>query len=577
MKILWLFFIVLLSASSSFSALYNEISQFEREAVDEALSLYSLKPEKNPSKKTIEKIFIYTKSPFSKEAGFLSFLDHLHINTNDEVIRQYLFVHEGEVYDASAIRDSEISLRRQGIVRSLAIIIPVKNKSTPQNSIDLLVVSRDLLTLRPSLSFEGNADLLTDLMVGLGEHSIAGNNKSIAAFYELKQPVHVISARYFDPHLFGSALEFSIKPGLLFSRKDFSFDGFVGELSLERPLISENDKWGYGINFDYGSKPIIDFNGSHVRTYDIPSTKIAENIERKYRWRYSKGRIQVRRSFGTLYKKEIFTSYGLTIKKPTLHEDLSLSEAEKEAFKRDVLPKDELESFVTLGFAYFHNQFITLYDYNNFRLAEPKRLGPNLTLSVDLSSKEVLFSDNSFIRPESKLSYSLAMGNDAMLTASVSTSNRYDGAFTDNTYKYGLSLISPQFFDLFRVIIDGRLSTALDNRDNQNFSLGADTGIRGIKSGFYKDSKAFRTNLELRSAPLDLWIFHLGLVLFYDTGSAFNKWDKVNTTQSLGFGLRILLPQISSQLFRLDIGFPIAGRGRDEHVVVPSFGTGQAF
>jgi hypothetical protein len=565
-----------LGAEESKGALYSQISKFERETVDEGLTLYGLVPEENPSG-LVTKIHFYTKSPFSKEAGFLSFLDRIHINTKDEIINQYLFQKEGEIYDKAAVRDSEQSLRRQGLVRSLAVVVPVKSKDPSVKGLELLVATRDLLTLRPTFSFEGNAEVLTDLMVAVGEHSLFGTNKSVATIYEMKQAMHILSGRYFDPQLFGSRLELNVKPGFIFSRDHFEYDGFIGEFGLERPLISENDKWGYGLNLEYGSKPIIDFNGGQIRTFDVPSTKIQENIERRYRWRYGKGRIQGRRSFGTIYKKEIFSSYGLNIKRPALSEDLNLNEIEKEAFQQDVLPKNELESFVTFGFSYFHNEFMTLYDYNNFKLAETKRSGPSLTLSADFSSKEILVSDHSFIRPESKLTYLLPFNYDAFGMASISTSNRYDGEFSDNTYKFGLTLVSPKILKIARLVFDGRLSTTLDNRDNQNFSLGADSGIRGVKSGFYRGSKAFRTNLELRSAPLDLWILHLGLVLFYDVGTAAKEWSDANATHTLGLGLRVLTPQISSQLFRIDIGFPIFGRGRDEHIVVPSFGTGQAF
>lgn len=560
------------------SALYEEISLLERDAVDEALKLYELTPEPHPVGKKVTQIHVYTKSPFSKEAGFLSILDYLHINTKDDIIRRYLYLKEDSVYDASAIRDSEQNLRHLTLVRSLAVIIPVHKKNHPQkDSVELLVVTRDLLSLRPTFNFEGNSEVLTDLMIALGEHNIFGSNKSIQAIYEMKQAMHLISTKYFDPQLFGSHLELNLRPGIVFSRNDFKYDGFIGEFSLERPLISETDTWGYGLNFDYGSKPIIDFNGGQIRTFDLPKTKAHESIERRYRWRYGKGRIQARRSFGRTYKKEVFASYGINIKRPSIYEDLHLNEEQREAFIKHVLPKNELESFVTFGFSYFHNQYMNLYDYNNFKLAENKRIGPNLTISADFSSKEVLLSDNSFIRPESKFLYLLPFGSDSFGQISLSTSNRYDGSFADNTYKYGLTLVSPKILNLARIVFDGRLSTALDNRDNQNFSLGADSGIRGVKSGFYKDSKAFRTNFEIRSAPLDFWIVHVGLVLFYDVGAAFKEWDEVNATHSLGVGLRILTPQISSQLFRLDIGFPIFGRGRDYHVAVPSFGTGQAF
>jgi outer membrane translocation and assembly module TamA len=77
--------------------------------------------------------------------------------------------------------------------------------------------------------------------------------------------------------------------------------------------------------------------------------------------------------------------------------------------------------------------------------------------------------------------------------------------------------------------------------------------------------------------PFDWWIFHFGGVVFYDVGAAFDKWHEANATHAIGVGLRFLAPQISAVLFRVDVAFPIYGQGKEHHVVVPSFGTGQAF
>ncbi len=41
------------------------------------------------------------------------------------------------------------------------------------------------------------------------------------------------------------------------------------------------------------------------------------------------------------------------------------------------MPRNELESYVSLGAAYFQNKFLTLYDYNNFKLQEVKIAWPS--------------------------------------------------------------------------------------------------------------------------------------------------------------------------------------------------------
>lgn len=569
--------LLIISSLSCEATLYGDLSSLERDLVEVGLATFDLVPEDKPENKVVGKIHILTISPFTDDSGFLTVFNHLHINSREEIVRRQLYQKEGEIYDPGAVRDSELALRGLNLIRSMAVIIPVKAISEKRNEIDLLVVTRDLLSLRPSFSFKGSIDLLTNATVSLGEYNFLGYNKSIVGIYEMQQGQHIWAASYFDPRLFGSSLQLSLKPSIVLLRDTFKYDGIMGDFKIERPLLSEKDKWGFGVDLTYGSRSVIDFNGSKVRTFEIPTSNGVERFEHKYRWRNGKGSLFGKYSLGRTYKKEFFARYGFNVKRPSIPSDVDVDEAKKQFILKNLLPKDEFESFITLGFSYFHNKFLTLYDYDNFKLIETKRTGPVITLSNDFSTRAVLFSDHDFLRPELKVTYLQQIYNDSFAYLSISTSNRYDGSFQDNIYKYGVTLVSPKILNAGRMVFDGRLSTMDRNRDNQKFVLGSDSGIRGVESRYYSGEKGFRTNLELRSAPLELWIFHIGAVIFYDVGAAFDEWHKANATHAIGLGLRFLAPQISAVPFRVDLAFPIYGKGRDYHVVVPSFGTGQAF
>lgn len=575
-RFFFLYFCLFALPPFGYATFYHELSTLEQSMVNEGLQLYQLKPDENPTGKVVRRIYIITGSPFTDDSGFLTLLNRLHINTKEHIVRRELFQKEGELFDEAAIRDSEMVLRSQDQVRSLSVIVPVWPKAhASKHEVDLLVATRDLLSLRPTFNFKGSLGTLTNLMVALGEDNLFGYNKSIVGVYEWQQSGHIFSARYFDPRMLGSRFQFTIRPTLIFAH-DFKFDGFLGDLRAERPLLSERDRFGYGIDISYGNRSIIDFNGGKVRTFSVPTINGIETYERKYRWRNGKGSLFGRLSFGTLYKNEVFFSYNLNVKRPSIINESSLSASLIEHYKKHILPRDELESYITLGFSHFSNKFLTLYDYDNYKLQETKRIGPSITIANDFASKTI-FSDNNFLRPEVKLSFMQPLNQDSFFNLSVSASTRYDGDFTDNINKYGFTIISPKLYGLGRAILDGRLSMLYKNRDNQKFILGSDSGIRGVESRFYDGTKGFRTNLELRSAPVALWIFHAGLALFYDVGAAFDQWQKANPTHALGFGFRFLAPQVSALPFRIDLAFPIYGPGQKSHVIVPSFGTGQAF
>ena len=72
----------------NWATLYSQLSSFEKVLVDKALAKYHLVPDGQPDNKVIGKIYIFTISPFTKESGYLTLLNYLHVNTRDSVIRR---------------------------------------------------------------------------------------------------------------------------------------------------------------------------------------------------------------------------------------------------------------------------------------------------------------------------------------------------------------------------------------------------------------------------------------------------------------------------------------------------------
>jgi len=65
------------------------------------------------------------------------------------------------------------------------------------------------------------------------------------------------------------------------------------------------------------------------------------------------------------------------------------------------------------------------------------------------------------------------------------------------------------------------------------------------------------TNVEFRTQPLELFTVHAGLVLFYDTGSAFDQSPSL--VHTVGIGIRALFPQLDIQPVRIDFGYAFNG------------------
>jgi hypothetical protein len=65
--------------------------------------------------------------------------------------------------------------------------------------------------------------------------------------------------------------------------------------------------------------------------------------------------------------------------------------------------------------------------------------------------------------------------------------------------------------------------------------------------------------IEARSLPFPVWVLRAGGVVFYECGSAADSLALMRLYQDVGFGLRLLIPQTSRDLFRFDLAFPLVG------------------
>jgi hypothetical protein len=63
--------------------------------------------------------------------------------------------------------------------------------------------------------------------------------------------------------------------------------------------------------------------------------------------------------------------------------------------------------------------------------------------------------------------------------------------------------------------------------------------------------------VEFRARPFELLSSWVGLVWFWDAGSAFDT--TLALTHTVGVGLRLLLPELNREVIRVDFGFVFGG------------------
>lgn len=558
-----LFFSIFTNARS-----FDTLSSLERKSAKRALKKYQLEISSDYKNKQIGQIYVYVEEPFTKNQ-FLSFSNLFHVNTKESLIRKDLFITTKDIYSEEKIFDSEQTLKNS--TRVFAFILPVKsiNNNNDSKVIDLLIVSKDIISIYANCNFNVSSWSFNNLDLSFGETNFLGLNQKLIFNYNLDPINHAVDFYYFVPLLSGWQIKF--RPGMYIGKDQEHTLGYYANADIAYPLRSFSDKWGFLASFTAYKKLLMDVRDNVVNKVKV----LDKQIEKRYTYQDILSEIKFDRSFGYLYKKELYFGHKTHYKKSIPAKSLQLNTKEEEFFTNNYLPKNELESFVFIGTKYFENRFLNLYSYDTFSLQETLRLGFNADFSLDMAST-IIASDKLFLRPNMYLSYTFSFINDGFLSINAFASSRIKG-FENTRYSGTILLVAPQLFKSIRNVARVYYTETINNKDNLSYSLGSNTWLRGIKPRFFRGSKVFSSNLEARSVPLDLKIVQTGLIAFYDVGLAFNEWKKFNPTHSVGLGLRFLVPQLSNQVVSLDAAYPIYSSAPAQDRIIFSFNVGQKF
>ncbi len=206
------------------------------------------------NKKYIRKIRIETIDPFgysSKEtkekARWYDWLaDHLHANTRNSTVNNYLLFEEGEEYNAQKLYESERLLRAMPFVNR--VNISVSDSTSSKDSIDVIVKVLDSWSLKPRISYSGSK-------IGLGatEENVLGLGHTLDFLYrnDSKEKQDYLLGSYTTYNLLGTYIN-----AQLLGERDFSKNERIN-FSLRRDFFSPLTKWAGGFTFEYFKRKVL--------------------------------------------------------------------------------------------------------------------------------------------------------------------------------------------------------------------------------------------------------------------------------------------------------------------------------
>lgn len=558
------------------------LGNLERQAVVRALVLRNLEIDPAPQGKTVGALHVWTAPVFGEDERIFRWANVFHISSKEYVIEREILLRPGEVWDQETIDETQRKLR-DPVFTTLAVVVPVlPQPGAPPGTVDVLAVSRDIFSLRMNSNYELQDGRFTFLTLSLSENNFLGRRKFVAVVFLMDQATFYLGPLFVDKNVLGKRHDLRLRGGPIFKRSDYSLEGSESSWQLSRPLWSLDSKWGWVVQADHRFAVERSFVGGDLRTYDAPSTAADDMLPYEYHQRRWSAGASVTRAFGEEVEHRVKAAYDLTSQRPEVLSTFMGSPEARADFIANVLPRNERTGVLYGAYEIFTPRYREYQDVDSFDLAEDTRLGPRAEVTLG-AGLELLGSDVNFGRATFEGGITQAWGGGGLATLGGSFSTRLEaGAFVDRVASISGRVVSPNL-GIGRLVGEVRASGIFRDESNRFLVLGGDNGLRGYPVGYLAGDRRLVVQTEFRTRSVKLFLgSRWGALFFYDLGGADQLIDDVKLYQNVGIGIRALGPQLSPEVFRFDLAFPLTPysvRGVEYGIWPPRFIAGyrQAF
>ncbi|MBK8259579.1 MAG: hypothetical protein IPK82_43855 [Polyangiaceae bacterium] len=552
-------------------------SPYERETIQIGLSRTSRELDPKPEGKIIEGTDVITldviepRDPIPLRLQGL--VNWFHVTTKPHFVRRELLYRDGDRYERRIIEESARNLRG---LSQLSVVILIPTKGSAPDRVRMLLVTKDLWSLRIPLEYRlTSSGALEYLQAQITEINLLGTHHQASFNFNYNPDTVSWGGTLIVPRIWDSRYRFVADANVIFNYREGQAEGTYGTVSYYQPLFSLATEWSYGatINWNVGvtrryiASEVSEFDpeatGNPCRPRKVPTEEEPNpvpGIPCKYHRDIQTGDIFLTRSFGRTVKhnfrasvfatREVYRPFDLTGFDRNLRDD----------FEHRVLRLSDSRFGAALQYQTFEARFMRLLDVEKMGLQEEYQLGHNLIVRASPAFAPIR-DDKSVVSLFAGASYTVPLG-DGFFRGYVESQTAFEPKrISDGSVDVGARIITPRITlpstKVGRFVFDARLLHRYQNYLNDFSALGGNTRLRGYPSNLFAGKDLLAFNLEFRSRPFELLKAQLGGSLFYDVGDAFTGFDKLRIKQSVGAGVRILLPQVNRIVIRGDWGFPL--------------------
>lgn len=530
-------------------------SPYERETIALAARAERGRVEPDPEGKIVEEVLLRPLDVFEPRdplPGFFEdFLNVFHATTRPFILEREVLQQIGEPWSQRAVDETARNLRS---LRQLSLVLCIPLKGSRPDTVKLLVVTKDIWSLRLNSDFRFADGQLEYLVLAPSEENLAGLHHSATVRFTYEPDTYTFGIGYRIPRIGSSWIEAAGSTNLIFNKETGRLEGSSGTFGYGQPLYTTKTEWSYLAGIVWLQEVTRFFQGVTPRTFDAEATPQDDAVPYQWTTEEIAGRYGVTRSFGSRFKHDV--SFGAEASRQVYrvpHPERIAPVALRE-FEREVLPLTDTRVYPFVGYASYSTDFKRYVDFNTLGLQEDYRLWHDVYAKV-YPVFDAIGSTRSFLGGAAGASFTTPIGDGLARVYADGSIEAAPERVYDARLLAGARFVSPRL-GIGRLVTDGFALRRFENYLNRRSTLGGEGRLRGYPSGAYRGEHVVSYNLELRSTPVELWTVQVGGVGFFDAGLAYDTGADFDLKQSVGVGARIVFPQLDRSVLRVDWALP---------------------
>ncbi len=224
-------------------SIFANLSRYEQMHVGRVIQAQRLRLAVDPEGQIVTFVRIHRYPVFVNFEKLPLFLNKAHVLTKEKVIKAEILLRPGDVYRRTHLAETMRNLRELGIF-NLAAAVPVLNE---KGELGILVVTRDLWSLRIESRFQTTGEVIDNLSAQLTERNLFGLGKKVTARFDLEPISYTTGGSYLDPRIRGRKLALLLWGAAQFTREGNDYEGYDTDLLFYRPFYDLRQRWGFNL------------------------------------------------------------------------------------------------------------------------------------------------------------------------------------------------------------------------------------------------------------------------------------------------------------------------------------------